>query len=306
MTAALHHPIVARKVKFDFADTPMHWVNHDAFSTHAINPLHLLLPAGELWFCRVYNRVLPLVNDEQLRADVKGFIAQEAIHSRSHSAVLKYYAQHGLDTKGYTDMIELLFNQLLDKHPLQQAWLGDLLGDRWLVFQVGVIAAIEHYTCILGKWVLEERHLDDLDPAMLDLIRWHGAEELEHRNVAFELFEHLCQTRLGFYVSRQALMAIVTPIFLGLWFKGVQYMIKQDPTAPLITPRSLIGIVMQFEKVAAQQQTLPSLKVLFGSLISWAKPSYHPEHEADTQVALDYLATSPAAMAAAQQTLNHS
>jgi hypothetical protein len=65
----------------------------------------------------------------------------------------------------------------------------------------------------------------------------------------------------------------------------------------------LIGIVVQFEKVAARQQTLPSLKVLFGSLISWAKPSYHPEHEADTQVALDYLASSPAAMAAAQQAM---
>ncbi|MEY4516092.1 MAG: hypothetical protein RL180_438 [Pseudomonadota bacterium] len=298
MSAVLHHPIVARKVRFDFQQTPLHWVPQDPFTTHAINPLHLLLPAGELWFCRVYNRALPLISDAQLLADVKGFIGQEAIHSRAHSQVLHYYQQHGLDTAGYTRMVEMLFNQLLGQQPLQQAWLGQLLGERWLVFQVGVIAAIEHFTCVLGKWVLSEQSLDHLDATMLDLIRWHGAEEIEHRSVAYDLFAHLCQTRLGFYVSRQALMALVTPIFLGIWFKGVQFMIQQDAQAPAHLPTSVWGIVRRFEQVAATQHTLPSLRLLFGSLVRWAKPSYHPVQEADTQQALDYLARSPAALAA--------
>lgn len=298
MSAILHHPIVARKVRFDFQHTPLHWVPNDPFTTHAINPLHLLLPAGELWFCRVYNRALPLITDPQLLADVKGFIGQEAIHSRAHSQVLDYYQQHGLDTAGYTQMVELLFTQLLGPKPLKQAWLGQLLGERWLVFQVGVIAAIEHFTCVLGQWVLSEKSLDHLDATMLDLIRWHGAEEVEHRSVAYDLFAHLCQTRLGFYVSRQALMALVTPIFLGIWFKGVQFMILQDTQAPASLPSSLWGIVRRFEQVADTQHTLPSLNVLFESLVRWAKPSYHPVQEADTQQALDYLARSPAALAA--------
>ena len=52
-----HHALEPRHVKFDWQHTPVQWLPGDAFATHTINVLHLLFPAGELWFCRVYNKV---------------------------------------------------------------------------------------------------------------------------------------------------------------------------------------------------------------------------------------------------------
>lgn len=53
-----------------------------------MNVLHMLLPSGELWFCRLYNKALPLVSDARLRDDVQGFIRQEAMHSRAHDGAI--------------------------------------------------------------------------------------------------------------------------------------------------------------------------------------------------------------------------
>lgn len=51
-----HVPLKARKVSFAWEDTPLHWVPGDPFTTHTINVLHLLLPAGERWFVHVYKQ----------------------------------------------------------------------------------------------------------------------------------------------------------------------------------------------------------------------------------------------------------
>ena len=60
------HRLEQRKVRFDFANTPLHWVPSEPEASHIMNSLHLILPAGEFWFCRVYNKALPLVTDPQL------------------------------------------------------------------------------------------------------------------------------------------------------------------------------------------------------------------------------------------------
>jgi predicted metal-dependent hydrolase len=38
---------------------------------------------------------------------------------------------------------------------------------------------------VLGQWVIQNRGLDyaGTDPVMLDLSRWHDAEEIEHRSL---------------------------------------------------------------------------------------------------------------------------
>ncbi|HEX4870522.1 MAG TPA: metal-dependent hydrolase, partial [Moraxellaceae bacterium] len=205
MTAALRHPLKPRRVQFDFQDIPLHWIPDDPFASHVINGINMLLPAGELWFCRVYNKALPLVTDPQLRADVEGFIRQEAIHARSHSKAEQYLVGHGLDTDTYRAKAEWLFEQFLGEAPfglpvLQQPFLEK----RWLIARVGIIAAIEHFTGVLGQWAMDNTSWDKAHPVMADLFRWHLAEEVEHRTVAYDLYRHLCQSEFGFYLSRQA------------------------------------------------------------------------------------------------------
>lgn len=283
----------ARPVKFDWQQTSPEWVPNDPFTSHFINVLHLLLPEGELWFCRVYNKALPLVNEPQLREDVRGFIRQEAIHSRSHSVVLEhFYQQHGIDTTGYTGKVRWLFTQLLGDHPLglQTSW--QWLEKFWLIFRLGLIAAIEHYTCIIGKWILESRGLDDAgaDPVMLDLLRWHGAEEVEHRSVAHDLFVSVG----GGYLQRQVLMLLVGPVLLALWLLGTRYFLGQ------CTDRTQRFRLLREWRRAAAQDRLPSLGMLLQAASRYLKRDFHPDSEASETLATDYLAVSPAAQAAAR------
>jgi predicted metal-dependent hydrolase len=49
----------------------------------------------------------------------------------------------------------------------------------WLHRRVADVAAIEHFTAVLGEWVIQNKGLEyaGADDNMLDLLRWHGAEE---------------------------------------------------------------------------------------------------------------------------------
>ncbi len=63
------------------------------------------------------------------------------------------------------------------------------LDHQWDLFRLGIMATVEHMTCVLGKYALYNKEWERLVlmPNMLDLVKWHGAEEIEHRTVAFDL-----------------------------------------------------------------------------------------------------------------------
>jgi uncharacterized protein len=274
-----------RRVQFDWRGTPLHWVPGDPFTSHLIGVLHLLLPAGEQWFVDVYREALPQVRDERLRADVRGFMGQEAIHARAHAAVLESLRSQGIETAPYTRKIDWMFERLLGSERTPRA-----LRAPWLRFRLAGIAAIEHFTCVLGVWILEARALDraGADPVMLDLLRWHGAEEIEHRSVAFELSRHL-SGRLA-YLGRVTAMLVVAPILAVLWYAGTRFMVRNDST--------LRGRRFGWSDFfrAVRERRAPGRELVF-SIPRFLRAGYHPRHEASTERALAYLTTSPAASA---------
>ena len=303
MSSFIQPVLAARPVKFDFSQTPAHWIYNDVYSSHVINGINLLLPLGELWFCRVYNKALPLVTDPQLRADVKGFIRQEAAHARAHGdgGAQAFLEQHGFSIAEYEARVDWLFGQFLGEAPLGiKALERKSLEKPWLVLRVGVIAAIEHFTGMLGQWSLDSRGWDEADPVMADLFRWHLAEEVEHRSVAFDLFEHLCKTELGFYVSRQALMAVIFPLFVYFLLDGARFLARQDPdpAAQAIARRSILQMIRQLQQVAVKTDHVPTFSMLLKGTLRWVSPSFHPESEGNTEQALAYLAKSAGVNAA--------
>lgn len=298
-----HHSLQPRRVRFDLSHTPLHWIPGDPVATHTINGIHMLLPAGELWFCRVYNKALPLITDARLREDVQGFVRQEAIHARVHQGAQDYLQQHNLSTEAYVERANLLFGKLLGDAPLGLPALQlKMLEKHWLVLRVGIIAAIEHFTGMLGQWCMDNKSWDRADPVMADLFRWHLAEEVEHRTVAFDLFEHLCQTQLGFYVSRQVIMAAVFPLFLHFIADGFRELAKQDYSDRAIrrlARRSLPRLLLELERTGRRTENVPTFTFLVAGTLRWLSPVFHPVTEGDTEQALAYLARSPAAQAAA-------
>lgn len=291
MTLSRSHSLQPRNVKFDWRHTPQPWLPDDPFTAHFINVLHLLLPEGELWFCRLYNQALPDIADESLRADVKGFVRQEAIHSRSHQVVLdQYFANNGIVTAPFTQRVRWLFTEVLGDQPFGIAPGWQWLARAWLTFRLGLIAAIEHFTCVIGRWILECRGLDEAgaDPVMMDLLRWHGAEEVEHRNVAHDLFE----ARGGGYFYRVGLMLLTGPVLILLWWLGTHFFLRQQ------VPANARWRFWREWRRAARQDRLPTFSFLLASVWRYLRPGYHPQDEADTETALDYLQRSPAALRA--------
>jgi predicted metal-dependent hydrolase len=286
------HKILPRRVKFDLSSTPLHWMPQDPEASYIINSIHLLLPAGEFWFCRVYNKALPLVKDETLRSEVQGFIRQEAMHARSHETALEDYLRtHGVEIDTYIKVAEFIFENLLGDRPLglPDNFITRRLDTWWLRQRVGIIAAIEHFTCVFGKWVVEADALDEYhgDPALLDLFRWHGAEEVEHRNVAHDLHVYMG----GSARERQVWAIAVFPALLSLIGLTSSHMMKQDPG---IKPDTFLRRLWR----GGKRGTLPTIESLAAASVRYFDPDYHPDGEAPLTLALDYFAKSPAVQAA--------
>jgi len=280
---ALH----ARDVVFDWAGLPLRWIPGEPFASHVINVMHLLLPEGERWFVKVFSEALPLIKDEQLREDVIGFIGQEGMHAAAHQGVQDYFDEHGLDTRPYVEQIEHLLRRLLGDRRITD----DRKREEWLIERLAVIAAIEHITAFLGNWILNSPALDaaGADPRMLDLLRWHGAEEVEHRAVAYDVYQHVD----GRYVRRVRTYAIAAGAIVWLWGVGAKHLVDNDPTPEPQPKARWLGI---FD--TARKGLTPSYANMLGCMWRYLQPGYHPTQEGSTSQAVAYLAKSPAALAA--------
>jgi predicted metal-dependent hydrolase len=271
-----------RRVTFDWERTPLHWIPGDAYGTHLINVLHMLLPAGERWFVRVYKEALPLVTDPGLRERMRGFMGQEAVHAAAHQAYLERLRAQGIDPSGFVAWVEWLLDGVFDARlappPLRRAWLEVRLAG---------IAAIEQLTCALASWILDARALDaaGADPTMLDCLRWHGAEEIEHRAVAQETLEHIAASP---YRRRLEGTLIVVPLISVLWHQGTRYLARRDPARPGW------GFGRYLARVRAGRAPGKELLAAIGRSL---RPGHDPAREARLEDAQAYLARSPAVAA---------
>ena len=299
--SSIDYKILPRKVKFDWEKTPVDWIPNQPYASYFINEINNILPAGEFWFCRLYNKVLPQVTDEKLKHDVQAFIRQEAMHAIAHTSANKeYLSQRNIDIQRNLEIMDFLFTKALADTPFGKE-VPKVLDHQWDLFRLGVIATVEHMTCVLGKYALYNKRWEELgaDPEMIDLIKWHGSEEIEHRTVAFDLYRHLG----GGYLARYYLSVAVIIGVLGLWVDSAAHIMSQDPRFADKKPSLFKPWVwMEWYKIGRQDnQILPSPIWLVAQQLDYLMPWYDPVKEGNTQDAVNYLNNSPAAKRALQQ-----
>ncbi|ENX60268.1 MULTISPECIES: metal-dependent hydrolase [Acinetobacter] len=298
--SSIDYKILPRKVKFDWENTPVDWIPNQPFASYFINEINNILPAGEFWFCRLYNKVLPQITDEKLKQDVQAFIRQEAMHAVAHTSANKeYLTQRNIDIQRNLDIMDFLFTKVLADKPFDKE-IPKAFEHQWDLFRLGVIATVEHMTCVLGKYALYNKRWEELgaDPEMIDLIKWHGSEEIEHRTVAFDLYRHLG----GGYIARYYMSVAVIIGVLGLWVDGAAHIMSQDPRFADKKP-SLFKpwIWIEWSKIALKDaKILPGPAWLVAQQIDYLMPWYDPVKEGNTQDAVNYLNSSPAAKRALQ------
>ncbi len=274
----------ARRTAFDLTETPDEWIPGDLQTTHVIDSLHIALPPGERWFCDVFRDALPLITDDELRDQVRGFIGQEATHAKAHDLGLEHLARHGIDLRAevaWVDRLRLGLRRRIAKLPAP-------IRRRVLRSELAAIATIEHYTATLGSWIVTAELPEGTDPQMLDLLRWHGAEEMEHRAVAFDLYQHLD----GSY-ARRAVFGVVASagILLGLLAIAMRIM-ALDPAA-----RGNLRWRGYTRAVGAGR--IPQLGKVVASVREYLRRDYHPSQFGNLPAALAYLERSPGVRARA-------
>ncbi|MDB0210932.1 metal-dependent hydrolase, partial [Acinetobacter baumannii] len=278
------------------------WIPNQPFASYFINEINNILPAGEFWFCRLYNKVLPRITDEKLKQDVQAFIRQEAMHANAHTSANKeYLSARNIDIQRNLDIMNYLFTTALADKPFDKE-VPQFLQEQWDLFRLGVIATVEHMTCVLGKYALYNKRWEELgaDPEMVDLVKWHGSEEIEHRTVAFDLYRHLG----GGYMPRYYLSLAVIVLVLGLWVDGAAHIMKQDPRfADAAKSRFFPAwVALEWYKISRKDnQVLPNPIWLIAQQIDYLMPWYDPVKEGSTEDAVSYLSQSPAAKRAELQ-----
>ncbi|GAA3206517.1 metal-dependent hydrolase [Actinocorallia longicatena] len=285
-----HPPIKARRVAFDWENTPLHWVPGNYVATHMINSFHLVLPEGERWFIQCVQDAKPLIKDEKLLEEIKGFIGQEMVHARAHGSFLtELLDRHGVDHRKITEAAKAGN----DSRPADRAKMKPRNRLRMLRFELAAVSAIEHYTAVLGQWIMENDRLDKagIDPTMLDLLRWHGAEEVEHRSVVFDVFKKVG----GGYFTRVG--GWVASVFFLYWalIAGAIFLVRNDPT--IERKPSKLSMFRDYRR-AARAGLVPSVfRLLIIEGLVYLKPGHHPSQVCSTPRALEYLMKSPAAQA---------
>ncbi len=280
--------IQARKVSFDPSDTPLHWIPGHPVASHLSSLLNVVLPAAERWFVATFNEALPLVMDPQLAEDMRGFIGQEAVHAGTHETMLQdFMINRGVDPQPILDQVNYVFEKMLapstSDDPRRR--FNHLCERLWL------IAAIEHYTAVLGDFALNSEWDEfDADPTMVDLFRWHGSEEVEHRCVAHDVATYFHDS----YLARIRAMMLAATTMYSFFERGVWYLCRTDPELDLTWWR--------MQRLRAKDSglgLLPTYRKMFGSnTLAYFRPGYTPAEFGSTAQAVAYLATSRAARAA--------
>jgi len=278
------HPHYAvRRVQFAWEDVPVRWLPDDPIAAQVMNVLHVLLPPGEKWFVEVYRDVLPRIEAPVLRSEMKAFMGQEALHGRTHAGFVDH-----LDACGYaTAPLSRRLERTVD---IATRWGRRTIGARRTqAVIVATIAGIEHYTAVLGEWALVSDVFDRCDPTMADILRWHGAEELEHKCVAFDVMQEVTG---GSYALRIAGYLMASFQMARLWPICSDHLMDHDPALRHLTRHERKREVWR----SFRRRNLPG-RELARPLFEYFKPGFHPSQHETLDLARAFLVTSPAVRA---------
>lgn len=278
------HVIAPRDVEFSWDGVPMHYIPNEPIATHVINFMHLVLPEGERAMSKALTEALPLIEDKRLHEEVVGFVGQEATHASSHEGAREHLTSIGLDTEPMTRKLEWMVDNILSDRGVKGR-----AKHAWLCERLGMFAALEHYTAVIGEWLLHADCLEEkgMHPTMLDLVRWHGAEEVEHRNVAFDAFMYVD----GSYARRVRTAFLASFTLMALLLSSLNYLFKQDPSQNKgrFWPLQLLS--------AMRRGVVPKITLFVSELPKYLNPRFHPSQLGSMDEAVRYLAQSPAANA---------
>lgn len=259
-------PIPVRRLDADMRTAPLpRWiVDGDPVFSHFLATLSAVFPRGEEFFVKtVREHRAVAAGDPILRAQVKAFAGQEAMHGRQHRALNEQLAAMGYRTARADRVIGRI--------------LAGLLRLRPRTLPLAVTAGSEHLTGILAEAVLGHagtRETVFADPTVQTLLAWHALEELEHKNVAFDVLE-----RSGARYPVRAAGFVLAVGLLGGY-------VLAEWTRACLEDRRSIGPeeLRRFDTNRRRQRLLSNWSAR--QVVRYLRPGFHPD-DMDTEALVE-------------------
>lgn len=241
--------ITVRKPQFNPQAIRRHYFANSPLMSHLLTALSSTFPLGEQFFVHSVRNVRDRVKDEKLQAQIAAFIGQEAMHSKAHAAFNDAWRRDDYNLDRFQAWLARKDSYIKGLHPK---------------IQLAITCAFEHFTALLGGYIL--RHPEILASSDEDTVKlwvWHAIEEIEHRAVAFDVYQHV----YGDDKVRRMIMRSVTTGFASLTFYSATRLFWQDKkkSLPKVTG-NLLGIYL-IGKMFVQ---------LLPEYLSYFKADFHP------------------------------
>ncbi|PCJ45058.1 MAG: metal-dependent hydrolase [Moraxellaceae bacterium] len=169
--------IKPRKMKFPFSDvTEQYFYDDNALVSSFMAALSAVFPPGEMGFIESVRYYRDEITDPELQERIGGFIGQEGHHSHQHKKINAV-----LEDVGW--LVSRIEADISKKINYDKKRLGP---KNFLAATVGM----EHITAVMAEYMLTNPHcLAPLPQSIRDLLNWHAIEEIEHKSVAFDVYQ---------------------------------------------------------------------------------------------------------------------
>ncbi len=241
-----------------------HWKKSSPEFSHIVNAGSLAMPFLEPYLIRSMGIAKKHIKDLVLLAEVEDYIAQEAQHFQQHRRFNDI-----LKARGYTCIDGLEERLRRDYTNFSQ--------NRSLKFNLAYAEGFESMALAIGHMLIERREelFGGADPTVSSLVLWHFVEEIEHKNVAYGVYEHL----YGGYFYRVFGLFYATLHIFAYAGRAYRALLREDSLWPNLKT-----------KWAMWRQLAKIFWWLGPKLAKPLLPGYHPAKIADPQWAKDWVA----------------
>lgn len=209
-------------------------------------------PPGERYFMESVRPFRSSITNNELRAAISGFIGQEAIHGREHDRLNTLLAEKGFDMETPDRFVRIGLRVLKMLPPSTR---------------LAATTFMEHFTALLAEQLLEDESFQGLaDPEMIKIWQWHALEELEHKSVAYDVYEVIGNSHGERIAAAAASLVVLLPMLGITW----AWMLAKDRQLGNIGD-NVKGLSMLFGKNGFVTGILPRVPEFIGK-------RFHPEN----------------------------
>jgi predicted metal-dependent hydrolase len=250
--------MMERRVQFPYRPAAaLHWNTAKPEFAQMVNAASLAMPYLEPYLIRTMRQARPLIDDPALVEELDLYCRQEAAHFREHRRFNEELKAQRPQT------VERLEAILADDY----ARLG---RERSLRFNLAYAEGFESMALALGHMLIEDREFlfGGAESAVASLVLWHFVEEIEHKNVAYGVFEHIS----GSYLWRLIGLFYATLHITARTRTGYQRLLEED------------GRWRQWRsRLTVWRLVLRISRKLIPKFVRMLSPFYHPSRVEDPE-----------------------